>query len=65
MSLVNDLQLEPFLNWFQSNQGSVDVSALDIVNFPASEGGRGAIALKDIPVGQASAQIYLVCFTIM
>jgi len=31
----------------------VDRSAIDIVNFPISEGGRGAIALKDVPVSLA------------
>jgi len=30
----------------------VDLSAMDIINFPASEGGRGGIALKDIPVSR-------------
>ena len=39
-----------FLLWFQSEGGYVDLSALDIVDFPLSEGGRGAITLRDIPV---------------
>jgi len=41
-----------FLLWFQSEGGYVDLSAMDIVNFPSSEGGRGGIALKDIPVSR-------------
>src|SRR6266545_1638299 len=40
-----------FFSWFQSHGGYIDTSAFDIVTFPPSEGGRGAIALKDIPVG--------------
>lgn len=39
-----------FLHWFQSEGGYVDLSAMDIVEFPLSDGGRGAIALRDIPV---------------
>lgn len=41
-----------FLLWFQSEGGYVDLTAIDIVNFPPSEGGRGAIALRDIPVSR-------------
>lgn len=40
-----------FLEWFQANGGSLDVSSVGINTFPLSEGGRGAVALKDIPVG--------------
>jgi SET domain-containing protein 6 len=42
--------METFFTWFQSHKGYVDRSAIDIVHFPISEGGRGAIALKDVPV---------------
>lgn len=41
-----------FLQWFQSEGGYVDLSAMDIVDFPLSDGGRGAIALRDIPVSR-------------
>ena len=43
-----------FLLWFQSEGGYVDLSAMDIVNFPPSEGGRGGIVLRDIPVSKFS-----------
>ncbi|KAF8160689.1 hypothetical protein B0H34DRAFT_697698 [Crassisporium funariophilum] len=46
-----DIDIEPFLSWFQSHHGQVDTSSLGIRQFPASEGGRGAVALKDIPEG--------------
>lgn len=42
--------MEGFINWFQSHEARLDTSALEITEFPPSEGGRGAIALKDIPV---------------
>lgn len=38
------------LNWFQANGGSIDLSSMDLTIFPPSEGGRGAIAVKNIPV---------------
>ena len=43
-------KLRAFLDWFQSNGGYVDLSSMDLTDFPASEGGRGAVAVKDIPV---------------
>ncbi|KAF9462462.1 hypothetical protein BDZ94DRAFT_1367166 [Collybia nuda] len=43
--------MKSFIKWFQMNHGFVDVSALDIANFPAAEGGRGIIAIREIPVG--------------
>ena len=39
-----------FFSWFQSHGGYIDTSAFDIVTLPPSEGGRGAVALKNIPV---------------
>ena len=36
------------LHWFQQRHGIVDTSSMGIVDFPGH--GRGAIALKDIPV---------------
>ncbi|PPQ84597.1 hypothetical protein CVT25_015800 [Psilocybe cyanescens] len=42
-------EIQSFLSWFQSHGGYIDTSAMDVVDFPASEGGRGAIALVDIP----------------
>jgi SET domain-containing protein 6 len=39
-----------FLDWFQAHQGTIDTSSVDVINFPPSEGGRGAVAVKDIPV---------------
>lgn len=42
--------MEAFIQWFQSNGARLDTSAMGITEFPPSEGGRGAIALRDIPV---------------
>lgn len=43
-----DPEIESFVGWFQSAGGSVDLSVMGITTFPDS--GRGAIALRDIPV---------------
>ena len=48
---IADLSL--FLEWFQTKGGRLDDSSMDLITFAPSEGGRGAIALKDIPVSQA------------
>ncbi|KIM45375.1 hypothetical protein M413DRAFT_442044 [Hebeloma cylindrosporum] len=45
------MEIQPFFSWFQSHNGYVDTSTMDVIQFPPSEGGRGAIALKDIPEG--------------
>jgi len=42
--------MEGFINWFQSHEAQLDTSALGITEYSPSEGGRGAIALKDLPV---------------
>ena len=42
--------MQQFLTWFKSHNGQLDTSSMDVIQFPASEGGRGAVALKDIPV---------------
>ncbi|KAF6763120.1 hypothetical protein DFP72DRAFT_874754 [Ephemerocybe angulata] len=42
---------EALLIWFQKQGGTVDLTSVGLVDFPNSEGGRGAIALKDIPEG--------------
>jgi hypothetical protein len=41
--------LRSFTLWFQSHEGFVDASVMDITTFPG-HGGRGAIALTEIPV---------------
>jgi hypothetical protein len=43
-------EFRPLLNWFQSNGGYVDLSSMDLTTFPSSAGGRGAVAVKNIPV---------------
>lgn len=43
--------MEAFVQWFQSHGGYLDTSAMGISEFPPAEGGRGAVALKEIPVG--------------
>ena len=45
---LDDMQV--FFSWFKSHNGQMDTSSMDIMQFPPSEGGRGAVALKDIPV---------------
>lgn len=42
--------MQDFFTWFKSHNGQLDISSMDVIKFPASEGGRGAVALKDIPV---------------
>ena len=42
--------MKKFYTWFKTHNGQVDTSSMDVIQFPASEGGRGAVALKDIPV---------------
>lgn len=49
------------LSWFQNNGGVVDLSSMDIITFPSSEGGQGAVAVKDIPV--CSGYIYPILFS--
>ncbi|KAJ3982773.1 hypothetical protein F5890DRAFT_1527670 [Lentinula detonsa] len=41
-------ELEPFLSWFQRNGGTIDLDAIGFKCFPSTEGGRGAVALKNI-----------------
>ncbi|KAF8813911.1 SET domain-containing protein [Phlegmacium glaucopus] len=43
--------MQNFFTWFKSHNGELDASSMDVIQFPASEGGRGAVALKDIPEG--------------
>jgi len=43
-------EIQTFFTWFQSQNGYIDTAAMDVVQLPASEGGRGAIALLDVPV---------------
>jgi len=40
--------MDDFIAWFHRHGGALDTSVMDITNFPGS--GRGAIAVKDIPV---------------
>ena len=42
--------METFYTWFKSHNGQLDTSSMGVIQFPASEGGRGAVALEDIPV---------------
>ena len=41
------------VRWFQEHHGTLDTSCMGIVDFPGH--GRGAIALKDIPVRHSIA----------
>ncbi|KAJ3889653.1 hypothetical protein GG344DRAFT_51192 [Lentinula edodes] len=41
-------ELEEFLSWFQSNDGKIDLDAIGFKYFAPTEGGRGAVALKNI-----------------
>lgn len=42
--------MQIFFTWFKSHNGQLDASSMDVIQFPASQGGRGAVALRDIPV---------------
>lgn len=44
-----------FLDWFQENGGTIDTNSISLIDFPASEGGRGAVALQDIAVSHVSS----------
>ncbi|KIK69268.1 hypothetical protein GYMLUDRAFT_214349 [Collybiopsis luxurians FD-317 M1] len=44
-------ELDTFLNWFQSNGGTINLNAIGFKHFPPSEGGRGAVALKNFEKG--------------
>jgi hypothetical protein len=46
-----------FIKWFQDAGGTLDTHAMGITDFPLSEGGRGAVALKDIPVTFSSTSL--------
>ncbi|KAG5646254.1 hypothetical protein DXG03_004081 [Asterophora parasitica] len=48
---MSDATLKSFLDWFHKNGGSVDATSVGFKTFPESEGGRGAVALKDISEG--------------
>lgn len=54
---VPSSDLKTFALWFQNNHGFIDASAMDITIFPG-HGGRGAIALKDIPVSRIVISAY-------
>ncbi|KAL1695076.1 hypothetical protein GGG16DRAFT_45758 [Schizophyllum commune] len=43
------MSLEAFEQWFVANGGFVDKEYVGLTEFPEEEGGRGMIALKDIP----------------
>ncbi|KAF5380227.1 hypothetical protein D9757_008220 [Collybiopsis confluens] len=45
-------ELVPFLGWFQSNGGNIDLNAIGFKHFPVAEGGRGAVALKNFEKGE-------------
>lgn len=42
-----------FATWLEQQNGTLDKSSMGIVDFPGQ--GRGAIALKDIPVRRLSS----------
>ena len=46
---------QAFVKWFQNAGGAVDLTSMGLTDFPASEGGRGAVALKDLEVSSAQA----------
>ncbi|KAG5639450.1 hypothetical protein H0H81_001572 [Sphagnurus paluster] len=46
---MSEVSLKPFITWFQKNGGKIDLDSLGFTTFPVCDGGRGAVALKDIP----------------
>ena len=49
---MSSSDLSAFLSWFEQNGASYDNSAIGFKDFGPNEGGRGAIALRDIPVSK-------------
>lgn len=47
---MTDGILDAFVSWFEQNDGILDKEHIGFTTFPVSEGGRGAVALRDIPV---------------
>lgn len=47
---LSRLTMERFVSWFQSHNGHIDTEAIGFHTFPDLEGGRGTVALRDIPV---------------
>lgn len=41
-------ELDNLLSWFQRQKGKLDEDAMGFTIFPPHDGGRGAVALKDI-----------------
>ena len=52
------MSLEAFEQWFVANGGFVDKEYVGLTEFPEEEGGRGMVALKDIPVREPHKQQY-------
>ena len=48
------MSTEDLVDWFKSKNGTLDTSSIGFANFAGQ--GRGAIALKDIPVRFASSE---------
>lgn len=53
--MMDDADIDAFVQWFQSNGGLFDTKVMSITEFPGS--GRGAIALCDIPVCALSISV--------
>ncbi|KAF8647120.1 hypothetical protein AX16_006952 [Volvariella volvacea WC 439] len=50
---TTEQELAGFLDWFTKNGGTIDRESVGFMDFPLSEGGRGAFAKRDIPAGHA------------
>ncbi|KAF9050042.1 hypothetical protein BJ165DRAFT_1455980 [Panaeolus papilionaceus] len=44
---------QAFLDWFQANDGIIDTNSVTLKDFGAAEGGRGLVALRDLPENYA------------
>lgn len=53
---MEDAGLDAFVQWFEQNNGYIDKSFMGVNVFPPSEGGRGAIALQNIPASHMSSK---------
>ncbi|PPR01715.1 hypothetical protein CVT24_001591 [Panaeolus cyanescens] len=40
---------QAFLDWFKAHNGKIDTDSVTLKDFGASEGGRGLVALRDLP----------------
>lgn len=53
------VSMDAFVEWFHAHGALLDTNVMGMTELPLSEGGRGAVALKDIPVCATSTVYHL------